>query len=225
MKIISKFKDYYDGVCQSIGIDEHIVYIRDNKESEEYLSYYLPCTEKKTYDKNNSKISTYYKFCIVGVAGKLYPLVIKKVEKFNIPVTTEYIYDIVQIKAIHDELWNPSARWVRRYNNWNDYIDLLNDNSLLNYFHEYKVGSFMINKVNQYSNVFSKPVYNLELEPVLKDIEFARVVDPYTLFIEMSMFISEQLNTEIDEHITTDKEKIVSKVFDYKYSFRKEKNK
>lgn len=219
MKIISKHKDYYDGICQSLGIDEHIVYVRENKEIEDQFQYYLPYYENIESNKKY-RIFTQYKFTIIGFAGKLYPLLIIIPGLNNDLKTIKYVYDLDKIKEVHNKLWNPKHKWVYINHKWEDYVALLNNKTILNYFHQYKIGSFILGKKDRYQYWTNNPVYILELEPVLNDIEFYKVIDPFTAFTEMSMFISEQLNTEIDSYPMTDIQKVRSKGFDDKYGFR-----
>lgn len=62
-----------------------------------------------------------------------------------------------------------------------------------------------------------------EINPLLNEYEFQRVLDPFTVYQEIDMFISGILgNTEVIPEMR-DKDKIVSHGFDLKTSFRKTK--
>jgi hypothetical protein len=213
MKIISSFKDYYDGVSQSLGIDEHIKYIRKKNEIINKLNYNLLniTVYKKFSDTATS--DKFYNFTIIGVAGKLYLLLISDINDVR-----KYIYDHNEIKKEFNDIWN--TKYQRNLKSFNDYVALLNNKEILNYFHQHNVGSFILSKKNRYDNWKITPEYLLDLEPTLKDIEFYKALDAFSLYNEMSMFIGQQLNTEIDNSPMTDIEKIKNKGFDDKYGFR-----
>ena len=209
MKIISTYKDYYDGVVNSVGIDNTIIYNRENKtinlNSRRYFKLF----------SSSHKSNNYFEFRILGVAGKLYPLVIVK---DYAPSHNTYIYDTDEIRQFHSENFN--AYW-KRYTKIDDYFKQFdNDVELLNIFQTYKCKSFMISLGNNQSNLSNLQNINIELEPNLKNIQFQTIVDPFTLFNQMSQFISEQLNTEVTSSELTDIQKIETKGFDKKLSFR-----
>ena len=221
MKIVSKFKDYYDGIVHTFGIDKDIVYVREPTTLSDirFKTMYLPTN--KNYWRHDR-----YWFTIIGVAGKLYPLLIlDKLHKYkeawkSDEYKTFYIYDEKEIREYFYKVFQ--SQYERKHNIFENYMAQMNDKDVEQLFHDHKVGAFIL-KIVDPESIWRKQVLNLELEPILKDIDFAKVVDPVTMFQNMQTFISEQLCTEIDNHPATDKEKIVSKGFDYVTSFRKEK--
>lgn len=205
MKIISSHKDYYDSCMHTVGIDEHIKYIRENVKIEitdlDLKELYLPNTSTFFF-----RLDTKYYFNILGIAGKLYPILI--IREYNKPA--KHIYDIDEIKKQFDNCFKD--RW---WHNFDKFISQLNNSVILNIFYKYNTATFLLSvNVERIS---------LELEPILKDLETFKILHTYTIYQELSMFISERLNNEINGSTLTDKEKIISKGFDLKKSFRKEK--
>ena len=90
MYIISKYKDYYDGVAGTMGIDKTIVYDRQIIDVEEkdmpeflkpkrYYSYFRERENNPFYQLGNSRIKRKYwkkyphdSYFIIGFCGKLY---------------------------------------------------------------------------------------------------------------------------------------------------------
>lgn len=229
MLIISKDKDYYDSVAHSKGVDKTIVYRRNNKElavPEFYVKYnsindfYFPRYENRNNIKN--KLQSFDTH-LVGFCGKLYPLIIaiySTSELYSSGTRTEYIYDRSTIESMVDSYCPDHTK-----RNNQKYFALLNNSKILNVFADHKCPVFLL-KSRRLS--FWNTVYysgeNLELNPNLKKIEFFKVLDTYTAFQELEMYISGVLGVDSQKTIeVSDKSKIEGHGFDYKTSFRKEK--
>lgn len=221
MKIISKIKEYYDGIVNSLGIDENILYLRERAD------HIIVNIKKWKFHKSSDYMwrENHYELMILGFAGELYPVlrVIHIEEDKNTPkdaTYSVYIYDIDEIRKEFDRL---VTGWWRRDSKLEDFLSLLKNKEILNYFYEYKCGSFLLrhHENKGMSDVYSK--LKLTTAPDLKEIEFHKQLDAFHAFINMQNFISERLNTEIDTFEVPDKLKIVSKGFDLKKSFRKRK--
>lgn len=228
MLIISKFRDYYDSVAFSKGVDKTIVYKReitellDKKLANETYSrteFYFPEVSYNSVSDRNIKSMT---TSIIGFCGKLYPVMVierdVRVSQYSTQVQTEIVYDIEVMREFHD-------KYVSRWNhNFDDYLSLLKNKEIENIFYAYKVPSFILKEVKvNYVNRGYKAENNLMLNPCLKDIEFYKVMDSSRAFQEIEMYISGVLGTNEKNTVeVSDKSKIEGHGFDYKTSFRKE---
>lgn len=216
MYIISNFKDIYDSVAHTKGIDKSIIYERYTQElelSNNDLRYY-------NFNKRTSYISSdYYLFnyttlspYILGFCGKIYIVGVKITEekdKYNTvkKTTTNYIYDFNEIIE--------SYKGKYYYSTTVNYLtELKNSNKLQEIFHKYKTPSFVI-KLGT-----SKLIIN----PILKNFDFHKHMDIFTIFQEIEMFISGVIGVNTKPIVEiSDKHKIIGHGFDFKYSFRKDK--
>ena len=87
MRIVSKFKDYYDGV-QAMGYDPELVYVRESREMEgDFFDSFL-LHDNHVFDFPDPKRITFW-FSIIGFCGALYPVI--KIER-NLKTKKENIY-------------------------------------------------------------------------------------------------------------------------------------
>lgn len=228
MYIISKYKDYYDSVAYSKGIDKTIIYKREivelldkrfTKDVYKKTEYFFPNMD---YSSNRSnKIDGITSF-IIGFCGKLYPVMVieKRVGRLNDKVK-EIVYDIDLMREYSD---NYISKW---HGNFDDFLNLLNDKDILNIFQDNKVPCFILkeSKVNYFNRNYALS-NNLILNPCLKDLEFYKIMDSASAFQEIEMYISGVIGCSENKIIeVSDKSKIEGHGFDYKKSFRKEKEK
>lgn len=231
MKIISKFKDYYDGIVNSVGIDSNIIFERYETHEKEFIIKYLytPTYEDKSnyYNNKTNWERMFYSFSLVGFCGKIYPVL-----QINTYYTTygpnkdtvEYIYDIEKIKQTYLNCFDQKNTYTAHNHNWDKFISQTNNKQLLNIFLDKKVISFHIHKTGNLSWVEGAyTIGSVTYNNILKDIHFFKLVDAFTAFNEISIFVAEQLNTEINEFNMSDKQMVVSKGFDPVYGFRKRK--
>lgn len=225
MKIHSKFKDYYD-TALAFGIDETKHWVRNTeiiaKDTRETLwfSNKEPFIDAPTHARNwNVKVSMF----LIGVAGKVYPGFLVYTYEFG----GRYCFSIADTDKAIKELSKYyrqtyqtyfSAKTKTRYNWGSDStfrrssIDKLlkewsGDDSFFNKFIEYNQPIFFI----------SKGFYGCTeiINPCLKDISFAKVMDPYTIFQEIDMFNSNVLKHNEPEMVEiADKYKRDAKGFD-----------
>lgn len=238
MYIISKKKDYYDGVAGSTGIDKTIVYEREMDEIEEKeiprifqskwngiktfdvnpfrsLSYHLIKKEyRKIYDENA--------YFIIGFCGKLYigwklykavPVV-----NGNPELQTIITYDIKYVKNILEE-----KSWR---GNLNDSIDYIKSFNSIQIFRDLNVPAFVFdsdyNRTWIDNNVYGRHNPKFFINPILKDYDFGKVFDAFQAFQKIQMFIGGVLGNKEKEIVeVADKYKIAQHGFD-KWSFRKE---
>lgn len=234
MRIHSKFKDYYD-TALGYGIDEDIHYVRETQEFEakagnrvegDCLAVYA-----NPYNINAYMMKDEYKrgpeevdigagqvlFC-----GKLY----------------SYIVMHFMGEAEHRYLWNYKDFAA-------NYYPLLKDafaKKLPNKFVKTMQAYFIPVENRKFADIHhntgvpvihNTPVLyrwryggtsNVIYNPCLKDIEFYKVLDPFTCFQELSMFIGGVLGGHSPKMVTiSDEMKVYKHGFDPVYGFRTRK--
>ncbi len=231
MYIISKNKDYYDGVVGTMGIDKTIVYERNSieiEDTEKMLKEFQPSKVggifghrdnhflNACYMHTDSKKYNDHSFFIVGFCGKLYLgwkfyyTVKEKYAAFS-DDKTDIIYGYDNAKYhLKDGYWK---------NNIEDDINFVLNYDPINMFRTLNSPIFL------YDEGQSRRKPKLIINPILKDFEFYKVVDAFTAFQEIQMFLGGVLGTgEKEIAQVDDKYKIPQYGFD-KWSFRREPTK
>ena len=243
MLIISRKKDYYDGVVGTMGIDKTLVYNREPVEIEE--KDYPKFLKKARYSWRGTKDTPfislayhdiksefkkrygYYGHFVIGFCGKSYVGWKLYHEEYDPNIIagkkliTEITYDFELIKKII------KARGY--WGNIADDVENIKNLDSLQYFREFKAPVFV------YDADFGRTVIggrylhrNVEkfiINPLLKDYEFYKVFDAFQAFQEISMFMGGVLGRGEKEIVeVADKYKITQHGFD-KWSFRKEPQK
>lgn len=244
MKIISKFHDYYDS-CLAHGHDDHVVYLRDTMQFTDHLrDNEVPAIirdlralfVKMTRDdvSNDWMSSRYYdrlsthlrgKDYVVDLhairilfCGKHYPLIRCHVTPYGVmhPASDEYFYDADGVIDLLTELGvSPGKR--AKWNNKDEFTQIRewfakNTNRQPDY--DWMVANKVTCVVRDSST--------LMVNPPLKDYQFYRMMDPYTAYQELDMWISGTLAYPQNMMIEVeDKYRIMAHGFDMKYGFRK----
>jgi hypothetical protein len=243
MYIISKKKDYYDGVAGTTGIDKTIVYERDIIEVEDndmpeffrkttYFNHFRGREDNPFYKLGNShidnlywKIYPYHSYFIIGFCGKLYVgfklySLNKDTNDYNNVITT-ITYD----QEFMIQLFDRETYWGHFQDNLNHVLQY----DAMDWFRKMNTPCFIFDqnysgmshidlKFNR-SNHDSKFIIN----PLLKKYEFYKLFDTFQAFQEIQMFIGGVLGNREKEIVNVaDKYKIEQHGFD-KYSFRKDK--
>lgn len=239
MYVISKKKDYYDGVVGTMGIDKTIVYERNPVIIQEGNKMPPEFTTEKDFgiygsEKNRmltisrysmlkpSKYDAYSAF-IVGFCGKQYvgfKLYKEHKDFFGTKhLTTEITYDFNVVKE-HVKIESYGSNLA------NDLAEVEKFNSI-EIFRRYNTPAYIYDSHYEMKSLYatyetrSKPTFIIN--PLLKDFEFYKRFDSFAAFQEIQMFLSGVLgNKENDVIVISDKDKIAQHGFD-KFSFRKEK--
>lgn len=223
MRIISDFKDYYDCI-QGVSLDKDVVYHRQ----------YRIFGEDDGYEYWSSIFRV--KFGVVGFCGKKYPFL--KIERrfndsfvfYSFDKADEFIQSFLTKKEL-DVYFGKPARYhmlpsTRKgiLNKWNEFQEQINTYANNEEIHfKYKTPIFVIPHINN-TNRFNWTNSVFEIDAQLSQYEFFKVVDNYTAFQEIYMYISGILGGNfkpIPE--VKDEDMIEAKGFDKKYSFRKDK--
>jgi len=238
MYIISKNKDYYDGVVGTVGIDKTIVYERNTieiQEQKEMLKEFIPDKSAGWNDRRNNHFlnisymrinSKKYEdvhFFLVGFCGKLYLgwkfeyHIIGWEDGIEIKIPkTDIIYGFENAKEhLKSGYWRDTTQ---------EDIDYVLKYDSINMFRNVNSPVFIYD--SHISNTYlRRNESTLIINPILKDYEFYKVIDAFTAFQEIQMFIAGVLGIGEKEIIEVDdKYKIPQHGFD-KWSFRKEPTK
>lgn len=166
-------------------------------------------------------ISRHDTFTIVGVAGKTYLYLQgytdskgKFVEAWELQdlskaYTVGHLYNDAVLDVIGDRVY-----WTRKP--LSDTIaDKLTQTKVL--FEEYKTPIFTAQ--------FYQGEIRLNTAPILKDINFQQILDPFTLYQEIDMWVGTYLTQEVETSVLSDKDKAKKAGFGKKYDFRKKPSK
>lgn len=260
MKIISNFKDYYDGAATEYGYANDIIFRRLNS-----LEIFKRHNNYDLTDKLKIRIPSVYKSIqdcdiILGVCGKLYPIMIYGKEVFYsfIPKDAKRIKELYDLKMKRS--WNERPRRFidickdflisfglekREFDYGTNefktkgFLDVKEDHSI---FQELGVTSFLIYRNSQpkienfryigtvikddytmFLNEHNEPAFSSSviLNPILKDLQFTKVMDQFTLLQEIEMYMG-RLSENNTPAMPVGSNKVIaeSKGFD-KWSFRK----
>ncbi len=221
MRIVSKYKDYYD-IGASAGVDMSTVYVRETQDIIGHIKPENPYAYSKWGSDRNYdyRPSGWSKF-IIGFCGKTYPGIQKWVHTTPYGGRREVLYNL---DAVHEMLAgeikqdkSKNVIWHRRHH-MSEYDKFFEDyskpNHLYKVFEEYNVPIFV--------KYFSSYCDLLQLNPLLRSWEFFKVVDPWTAFQEISMYVGGVLNgPTMPVPSISDDVMVEIKGFD-KWSFRKE---
>jgi len=224
MRIISKYKDYYD--LQGEMIDNTIIYKRNE------ANHFVTSSTFPSLFSSNLKASQTGRFFFLGFCGKIYLgyEVITVIYPYNKYYGSykdkKYFFgnDILKIlPSITGETAFLGAKTITETNKI--LHDFHEKDKYLDIFREYNTPIFItwLDKGwSSYSiNNPNKKDHEIKVNICLKDFEFFKIKDAYTTFQEIQMFISGVLgNIEKDSTPLNDKEKIIAKGFDSRWSFR-----
>jgi hypothetical protein len=196
VRIVSKFKDYYDcGLAQ--GIDDDVLYVREHKEVDQKHPFLH--RESISGGVRHRRFNRYMSYepgielLMIGFCGRIYPLAIVRYEIKRPPnlwdtrsrERTCYFYDLDSIveNAKRIRLRIDDDKHPLRFTLWGRVWHHFKEpepewKQLENWFQEYKVPAFIAHY----------PTAGL-LNPCLKDFEFYKIFDAWTAFQELSMFI------------------------------------
>lgn len=225
MLIVSKFKDFYDTAMGVDGIDKTLIYKRETTEIKEFKQdFILP-----SYTDNQTKQTIIYKPFIIGFCGKLYvtyriQYCTKHVYVKNPTVLkTEYLHGTEGILKLMQKLSDKNTRgyaYDRKENKKSyDLVEKLNGKPYNKIFSKYNVPCFSYEVPSGFFRRYTETT--LILNPRLKDFNFVEVMNPFIANQEISMFIGGVLGQSDRPMVeVSDKDRLVSKGFDKKWSFR-----
>lgn len=213
MRIISNFKDYYDGVAHQF-FDKDLIYVRkeeiicdDIKEISKKLNLFSKDIRNPTIHFCGTFDSLYCS--IIFFCGKSYPFYHNYyIDK--IFFTKEEVLEYSEL-AIGKRLYN----WHDSSYKANEIFALSEKSSNINTEYNSPIVVLTIDRDNNYNNKY-KLIKNYNLSK----FNFANIIDPYTAFQEIFMFMNSIYRNEKVIPEVDDKYKIQQHGFD-KFSFRK----
>lgn len=234
MKVISKYKDYYDFVAKIYGEDPKIVFNRNPQHFDATISY-TPL-ESDFYSglshvmrNSHSVIASYHNRVVLSrkstpaeyyidgiiVCGKLYIMLHKLINKIE-----PYQYEQIELLTIQEYF----EKYVKKSDSW--YTGRIN--SLCSANDKFIEINKRFNSPVVYLNLHVKESRQNKLDCTvstnlsLLDRQFETKVDPYQMFQDLQMFITNNLTPEMVTETIDDKYKILQHGFD-KQSFRHRK--
>jgi len=204
MRIISKYKDYYDYFVGIFGIDDNKIY--DRRE--------LIVNKDPFKNSNNDDIDLY----VFAIANTIYPLFYYR----NKPYHT--LEDIKRLEIIYRKNNDiiKSYRYVdtlHRYEELTKQVCTVNTDArkpvLVRHFRYY---SYLMN-VNEEFATDDVHTY----VPLLSDFKFNNILDAKEIYIKIETFLGWLNDNPEIPNKQTDKEKLLSHGFDNKKSFRHRK--
>lgn len=228
MYIISKKKDFYDGVVGSMGIDKTLIYERTDDDSKIVKEFSFD-NKSYSFTQNNPFLrightvvkpdhKKYFNssLFIIGFCGKLY-------------LGWKFFY---KVKSYNNYIEETKTDIIYGYDNAKKHLktdgysssNIIDDiNYVLNYdsidiFRKINAPVFIYNDVRRGQGV-------LTTNPILKDWEFYRIVDSFSAFQEISMFLGGVLGTNEKSVIEIEDKYRISQYGFNKWSFRREPNK
>ena len=218
MLIVSKFHDYYDSAV-AYGVDKSVVYKRETRQTEDSKRW---SPENKLHGKK--RVWQVEEF-VVGFCGKIYPAIKLVEDSPSVIVETKCFYDLDSLnKFLEDEGVNVTANKSWR-SNWGRYSRYYISNASdrkkwfdINHHADKKFDAvFMKKKCPMFIYNHKGMIYN----PRLKDVNFQKIMDSYTAFQEIYMYISGVLGTNENDMVNiSDRDMLKKKGFD-KWSFKK----
>lgn len=242
MKLITNFKDYYDGIAHGVMNDPFYRYERFKKihELDDYsTSRYdidINISQHRTGQYSINEVTA--SFFILGFCGKIYYgyRYHDTFDKLNL--VEYYTPEQIDKKEMQSKHWKYPVNKHRTRFHWAVFgktiSEIFRQKELESYFVKYNTPCFVIDefvsdsegKPTTYLEKDCRSVNGILINPALGDYEFAKVIDPYTACQEIDMYLGNVLVQDqsgdmsgiSDEHLRD------SKGFD-KMSFKKVKTK
>jgi hypothetical protein len=197
MKILSKYKDYYDYLTGIWGEDPKLILDRRNGNPK-------PLGEIYDFEKDKS-----YKITLI-ICGRL-------IEGYRFQNKIYYGQDLIQFKNTENSKWDqidyPHIT-IENGNKWFNKRDTL-------YALKPVEGFLDINK-KQNCPILIKHSNNTYTEfPKLEELNLGSFINPEEIYIWVQEYLSKQLDESLDKiPLLTNIQKLENKGFDKKYSFR-----
>lgn len=216
MRIISKFRDYYDGVMKT-GMDREVVYVRDAKDIPLEKPLQIGFTTKHTTSYSDGQKSGSYTVwtTFLGYCGLIYKvyMVTGDLGRFAFYDYEEFKEFMLKYKLGSSYDFAERRWWPGRYQDFKDY----DTTSMVELFHKFQTPLFLLNHERSYR---SGDKTTITLGPCLKDCGFQKIKDPYSTYQDIFQFVAGVLNKPDAKMVKiSDKDKIAKHGFD-KWSFR-----
>lgn len=217
MRIISKFRDYYDS-AQGLGIDTSLIYQRETKEilvpplSTPVNISNLPEDIWGSYPNKDlkSRLNCIYLF----FCGKIYTtldLSLAKTGKPGLPFSSSWddIVSFYENEVPRNRFWNIDSKLY-------DLQKINGKDAPAKVFEQLSSPIVLMYGQSRWSRNPIKFIVN----PKLDDLGFQHIVDPYSAFQSISAYLGNELCERETPHQPSNDELIHARGFDSKTSFR-----
>lgn len=209
MRIISRFRDYYDAVMKS-GMDKEVVYVRERKT--------IDLGKEPQLDFLTGHVHNYCSVDLVllGYCGQFYKIVVAKAfdSRYVFHEFEEFKSFMLTNKLANEWDFNRSRWWPSKYQRFKEFDPA----PLVELFHKFQTPLFTLSYEHNYRGVSKAKI---TLAPSLQDLEFYMVKDTYTAYQDIFQYVAGVLNSPENKMVKiSDKDKIHKHGFD-KWSFRK----
>ena len=217
MKIISNFKDYYDGLATFDKIDK----VFERKQLEHEINFKIECHRtqnlysmpwtanvgSKIEIRNNYKvwINQFINYHVLGVCGKLYPFM---------EINGKFFYHMEDLNVYLESQKIETNSWCKKPKNT---LQFLTTSELLkSFFVKFNVPIFLLSEIEH------KIILKTNVK--LLDYQFQKFKDTYQVYQDIETFLGNELaaNKDVEDSNVIDVDLAKAKGFD-KFSFRKEK--
>lgn len=210
MRIISNFKDYYDGFMDHDRKDPFVrVWVRNYAEDIEVSKYKLEAFDERLFWFNHDRIFGRY----LILAGKVYPLVIKTIWNAYGANGEETYYNADDLIKSYKEVSPWQQESIRKF--FKQYPDMT---SLCL---ELKTPLILIYEENLFWDRSGSTFRKVCINPNLKSLQFNKVMGSAQLYQLLDYMVSNVMVDDKSPHgIQTDIEKVEAHGFDKIKSFR-----
>lgn len=224
MRIISKFRDFYDGVMRT-GMDRDVVYVREEKKVSTTEDFGVNFDTQDSGSSYRSYRGYSVKLLFLGYCGQIMRVMDLKYEvkdpNYINPVEVRRVFfDFNEFKdfMLENKLardWDfDNRRWY--HSKFEKYRDA-DTKKMQEIFHRFQTPLFLLTHVSKYA---SKGTTTIHLGPRLQALDFHKFKDPYTTYQDIFQYVSGVLNHPETKMVKiSDKDKIHKHGFD-KWSFR-----
>jgi hypothetical protein len=239
MRIISDFHDYYDSV-QATGQDLSLVYVRTRKEVKlDRNSYRFPCFEQTAmrtwrWGCRGAEIEQF----TIGFCGKVYPILrLSYRRQTDLKAIEELCFKLSDVDAFIDQHfkkheieayrakprgWRFPSSWERgqRRDKFKEFFEAFATKQSA--FKETFIANqcpIFVASVSSGTNTRMRD-YKIVYNDSLKELEFYRIVDTFTAFQELQMYVGATAQPNKPIPTISDKDMVSIKGFD-KWSFRR----
>lgn len=226
MRIISNFKDYYDGAMK-YGQDPFIVYERfcDKLDCKNDISKlernYVWTWQKRSFFENFSIDYKSFNSCVIGFCGKFYKTLKTADDKlkyfYNAESVMKYVFSNTRVTSVNEKAIHSFKKQVKQFFAYNlkqthpDFVQWMTT-----IFQDKNTPYFVIEKVN-------RDEVSLVLNPILWSYDFYKVMNPVQAYQEISMYVGGILRQPTKNTVEiSDKDIAIKKGFGHKYAFKKE---
>lgn len=236
MRIISSFHDYYDCGMKH-GVDKELVYLREPKKiklppganpGKSPLAVPLVSTNEKYYLFEGTGLTI--DSAVVGFCGKMYPLISLKHEHRGRGTQTKHCQTPQEVdeflatvlKSFDYEYYNMTRHIWRHANRASFSWYTLNKGKVEEFF---ALTEKFTTQLNELLNEHRAPILVVTEEGPfingnLKNVGFFRVMDPFTAYQEIRMYLGGMAAPEKTIPHVSDEDMLLAKGFD-KWSFKK----